>query len=137
MHDQSPPPNGFPAWQPPSPWDMLLSRLDRIDYHLMQQGSLIGGLKQGQESGLDNDREIFWVLRSFGDRLSTVETQLEQQQASGPPPTAAPGLLASITEALPSAKALIGLGLWFLAALGVAVTPESAKALIELLGAVN
>jgi hypothetical protein len=158
MHDRSP--NGHPSWAPPSPWDMLLGRLDRIDQHMMGVSSRLGGLEQGQEISLDNDREIFGAMRTLSDRVMTLEVARTQPAATPgpltapalppapltppptaapiPPPTAAVGLLSSITdliraltEVLPRAREVVVALLLLAAALGIAETktaPGSAPA---------
>lgn len=158
MYDQRP--NGVPSWGPPSPWDMLLGRLDRIDQHMMGVSSRLGGLEQGQEISLDNDREIFGAMRTLSDRVMTLEVARTQPPPTpGPltapalppapltpppsalvsqPPSAAVGLLSSITdliraltEVLPRAREVVVALLLLAAALGIAETkpaPKSADA---------
>lgn len=150
MHDRSP--NGHSSWAPPSPWDMLLGRLDRLDRHMMEQSSRLGGLEQGQEISLGNDREIFGAMRTLSDRVMTLEVARTQPSpASQPPgspqtppsahpiqppsalvsqpPSAAVGLLSSITdliraltEVLPRFREMLVALLLLAAALGIAET---------------
>lgn len=145
MYERSP--NGHPSWAPPSPWDMLLGRLDRIDQHMMGVSSRLGGLEQGQEISLDNDREIFGAMRTLSDRVMTLEvarTQPPPPPSAHPipppsalvsqPPSAAVGLLSSITdlvraltEVLPRAREMLLALLLLAAALGIAETKPAPK----------
>ena len=137
MYERSP--NGHPSWAPPSPWDMLLGRLDRIDQHMMGVSSRLGGLEQGQEISLDNDREIFGAMRTLSDRVMTLEVARTQPPPPPsahpiPPPSAAVGLLSSITdlvraltEVLPRAREMLLALLLLAAALGIAETKPAPK----------
>ena len=137
MYDRSP--NGHSSWAPPSPWDMLLGRLDRLDRHMMEQSSRLGGLEQGQEISLDNDREIFGAMRTLSDRVMTLEVARTQPPPPPsahpiPPPSAAVGLLSSITdlvraltEVLPRAREMLLALLLLAAALGIAETKPAPR----------
>lgn len=146
MYDRSP--NGHPSWAPPSPWDMLLGRLDRIDQHMMGVSSRLGGLEQGQEISLDNDREIFGAMRTLSDRVMTLEVARTQPPPPppsaapiqpptavvSPPPSAAVALLSSITdlvraltEVLPRFREMLVALLLLAAALGIAETKTAPK----------
>lgn len=104
MHDRSP--NGHSSWAPPSPWDMLLGRLDRLDRHMMEQSSRLGGLEQGQEISLGNDREIFGAMRTLSDRVMTLEVARTQPPPT-PPPLTAPAIPPPSAPLIPPPSALV------------------------------
>lgn len=128
MHDY---PNGTrPPWHAPSPWDMLLHSLSRIERKQDEQSSRLGGLETGQEHTLMAVEKSFDLHRETADRLS----QLEAASASRPP-LAPPGLLASLSALSATVKEMLPLVaavLYLLAALGAAINPELPRAILNI-----
>lgn len=143
-----PPTNGYPAWPQPSIAELLLSEMRAFRSDHMDMREDLGALKEGMRRSLNNDAEIFQVLRTHGDRMSAAERDhrhlhqahrtLAEEVKAGPPLTDKQGLLASILDLFPSSGRLrAAIMVYFLMALGVAVAPETTRTLLDLLGAVN
>jgi hypothetical protein len=131
MHE---PMNGHPGWRPPSPWDMLLNSLNRIERHQVEQSSRLGGLETGQRLTLDAVEKSFDLHRETDLRVSRIESAVRRPPDT-PPPTEPAGLLTSLTALSAAVKdmlPLVALAIYLLAALGAAVSPDVARAILNI-----
>jgi len=118
---RTPPTNGHPNWQPPSPWDLLIEIKGQL-----------GGLETGQEMTLDEMRSGFGRIERKADHAHARTTELKGRvdslerlsRTAIPPRTeraasllSIPGLKA-LSAALPELREVLLAAVALLAALG-------------------
>ena len=79
MHEPHPQ-NGQPGWQMPSPLDILLRMVARIDQNVSEQNSRLGGLETGQKIGFEMMSESFDRHKEMESRIKALEVTVERME---------------------------------------------------------
>jgi hypothetical protein len=86
--------NGHPSWPPPSPWDLVISRIDRLGSHI---GHLEGRMEMGFEmtsreitEGFKKSDKAHERITRLQQHVEAIEQWLRQRRSPGPPPAIPP-----------------------------------------------
>lgn len=140
MYDRHNTASGANGWQPPSPWDLLLGSLARIESAQAMQTHRLGGLETGQKITLDAVEKCFELNREIDRRMTQVEGGQEKAAAASrpEPKPASPSRIEVLTAFLVALKAvlspavqMVGLTVVGVLALKGALNPEEATAWLK------